>query len=140
MKQASFKNLKCECGNQVKVDAGTTAVTCSTCVTGMVGLTVKNKPSEQDLEIRRVRKIAIQKAKEIKAKRQAQFAGFPRGWWLRAAYTHTDGRLFEYGKKVKAFTQQVKVARVSSGRPRGWHLRKEFVDKDGQRYTYGQLV
>jgi len=99
MKNTSFSNLNCSCGNTVRVDSNTTAVICHMCVTRMVGIHVK--PNPKDDESRIVWRRQVAEKKEAAAARRELYKGFPRGWHLKSEYKAEDGRVFQRGKEVK---------------------------------------
>lgn len=138
----SFKTLSCsKCSTtSVLVDQSASSVICHVCVTKMVGPTAPTiSVTKYSVAERKAKKAVIAKKKaDIQAKRDL-YKDFPKGWWLKAMYTHKDGRKFQRGVEVKKFTVKSKPVMEKSGRPRGWHLHKKFT-YNGVTYSFGKEV
>lgn len=97
----STQLLECACGNSVETGPDCDKVTCSDCVQKHVAA-----PSAQKQKQPKVsgRKRGRPRKNPVKVK-----SGFPRGWHFRKKYVHTDGSVWERGKRVE--TKAVKQAR-----------------------------
>lgn len=142
LSKSSMKTMKCStarCERVVPVDNETTSVVCHVCTTQMVGVTTPTVSNKYTVEERKERKALIAKKKADKRAYQEKYKDFPKGWWLKSTYTHSDGRKFQRGKEVKKFTIKEKSVKEKSDMPRGWHLRKKFVHK-GIKYSFGKAM
>jgi hypothetical protein len=97
--------LECECGNSVETGPDCDKVVCSACVQKQVA-----PPSLGAVKVKKPKgtgKRGRPRKNPPKVK-----SGFPRGWHFRKEYVHTDGTVWQSGKRVE--TKEVKKLRKAA--------------------------
>lgn len=93
IRKVGSKMFACSCGNEVKVDADVTSVTCGTCVQKLVPAPAKPKapksPEEKALKVaRKLERARLREAKrsKIAVVPSGKDLGYTRGWWFKKVF------------------------------------------------------